>query len=200
MSKHTPTSRFAITGRFARFAIEDGFKIKGFYLAVSGEEVYIKLPKRLRYYCADLLVPGALLQVRGKKKVDLKRDRVKLKAEDILSAIATPGHANGHWSQAIEPARSREDAEDVAKPQCIRVCQKSSCCKRGGAAVWQALERGIAEAGLGDRVKLKATSCMGKCKAGPNLIMPGKMRYSHVKAQSVSDLLEEHFTSPAPRA
>ena len=42
--------------------------------------------------------------------------------------------------------------------------------------------------------KLKATGCMDKCKAGPNLLMPGKMRYSRVNPQSIPGLMAEHFT------
>ena len=215
MSKSVQKSRFAIAGRFVRFAVEDGFKIKGFYLTAAGVgEVYIKVPKRLRYYCADLLVPGAFLQVRGQKKVDLKRERFKLKAEEILSATAVYERASGQQlatgnlnfdaeaaiaiaSTTVTPTATPPTATPQSKPQCIRICQKSSCRKRGGAALWQALEAGLKEAGLSDRVTLKATGCMGKCKAGPNLIMPGKMRYGRIPVEAVPGLLEEHFTSPS---
>lgn len=216
-------SRFSLAGRFARFAIEDGFKIKGFYLEVAGEELLIKVPKRLRYYCADLLVPGSTLQVSGKQKVNLKSDRTKYKAEDIIP-LATPivdvpttgaaalvddgvelAAANSHsgnfaqvtalGDRTVVQLRPAQEKRHSGKPACIRVCQKSSCRKRGGDAVWSALETAIDEQGLGDRVKLRATGCIDKCKAGPNVIMPGKMRYSRVKAKSIPGLLEEHFTT-----
>ena len=226
-------SRFSVAGRFTRFAIEDGFKIKGFYLDVAGEELPIKVPKRLRYYCADLLVPGATLQVSGKQTVYLKSDRTKYKAEDIiplptpLADVPTVSSAtlvhddvavrdaavcdaaelvavNGHLRSSAQVAAlgdrtavqvPQKEKRHVGKPACIRVCQKSSCRKRGGDAVWSALEAAIDEQGLGDRVKLKATGCIDKCKAGPNVIMPGKMRYGRVKAKSIAGLLEEHITA-----
>ncbi|MEO0355468.1 MAG: (2Fe-2S) ferredoxin domain-containing protein [Cyanobacteria bacterium P01_A01_bin.3] len=222
-------TRFSVAGRFTRFAIEDGFKIKGFYLNVAGEELLIKVPKRLRYYCADLLIPGATLQVSGKQTVNLKNDRAKYKAEDILP-LATPmsglstassaavlsddlttgeiakrSTANSHSSDldsaAILDARAAVQPHPAQhryhqnQPACIRVCRKSSCRKRGGDAVWAALETAIQDQNLGDRVKLKATGCMDKCKTGPNLVMPGKMRYCKVKAKSIPGLLEEHITS-----
>ncbi|MGK7913349.1 MAG: (2Fe-2S) ferredoxin domain-containing protein [Synechococcus sp.] len=223
-------TRFSVTGRFTRFAIEDGFKIKGFYFDVAGEEILIKAPKRLRYYCADLLMPGATLQISGKKTIYRDSDRTQYKAEDIIP-LATPmadaatvgsavlvtddravgdlaglATANGHAVGSAQAAEALGDLASVQihpvqekpssrKPACIRVCQKSSCRKRGGDAVWSALETAIDEQELGDRVKLKAMGCIDKCKAGPNVIMPGKMRYSRVKAKSVPGLLEEHFTA-----
>ena len=196
-------SRFAFAGRFVRFAIEDGYKIKGFYFEVAGEELLIKLPKRLRFYCADLLMPGAMLQIVGKKKVKRKEDRVKYTAEEIIAIASLPkSDTLVKVGQSVQvPVSSeliaRKNNSTKSKPACIRVCQKSSCFKRGGNAVWAALEREIAARNLGDRVKLKGTGCMDKCKSGPNIIMPGKMRYSRIDAKAIPGLMEEHFTPVA---
>lgn len=195
MSKYKLKSRFLLTGHFVRFVIKDDWKIKGFYLAVAGEEIYLKLSKRLRYYCTKLLVPGVKLQVIGQKRSNRKRDRVKLKAEAVWLEVNPQDRWNGHLRETITvlpPGKSQ--VEPPAKPKCILICQKSSCRRRGGNAVWQALEQGIADAGLGDRVKLKGTGCINKCQAGPNIIMPDKIRYSRVKIESIPCLLAEYFT------
>ncbi|OBQ32475.1 MAG: (Fe-S)-binding protein, partial [Anabaena sp. CRKS33] len=42
-------------------------------------------------------------------------------------------------------------------------------------------------------VAIKGTGCMKNCKAGPNLVMPDKTRYSKVKAEQVPALINKHF-------
>ena len=200
MGHSSMKSRFALAGRFVRFAIEDGYKIKGFYFEVAGEVLLIKLPKRLRFYCADLLMPGAMLQIVGQKKVKRKEERVKYTAEEIIAIASVPRSDTrlqvGHSVKvpvSSEIVSQKKDG-DRSKPACIKLCQKKSCCKRGGDAVWAALEREITDRDLGDRVVLKGTGCMDKCKAGPNIIMPGKMRYSRIDAKAIPGIMEEHFT------
>ena len=34
---------------------------------------------------------------------------------------------------------------------------------------------------------------MKQCKAGPNLIMPDKTRYTKIQAEQVSTLMDKHF-------
>ncbi|MGK7906634.1 MAG: hypothetical protein AB4040_05315 [Synechococcus sp.] len=131
-------SKFALAGRFVRFAIEDGYKIKGFYFESSGEEILIKLPKRLRFYCADLLIPGAMLQVIGTKKEKHKENRVKYTAEDIVSFASLEQQDYRSINALPLPMTASSERTDrnknhvSPKAELIRVCQKSSCCKRGG--------------------------------------------------------------------
>ncbi len=79
------------------------------------------------------------------------------------------------------------------KPQTILVCQKSDCCKRGGNALVRTLRSELAERGLTEQVKICGTGCMKRCKAGPNLVMPDKTRYTRIQASEVSNLLDQHF-------
>ena len=187
-------TRFAVTGTFVNFAIEDGYKIEGFYLNVAGEQLMLKVSKRMRYYCSDLLVPGQQLHVLGKKKVNPKKERIKLKVEEILPATSdivlksTP-------IEVLAPS----ELPEKGKPLCIRICQKSSCRKRGAMELWNELEAEIANRELGDRVRLQATGCMSKCKSAPNIVMPGKMRYEKVKARSIPEIMSEHFTEVPER-
>lgn len=59
-----------------------------------------------------------------------------------------------------------------------------------------ALKTEIGDRGLTDEVAIKPTGCMKRCKAGPNLVMPDKTRYSQIHAQAVPDLLDKHFPTP----
>jgi (2Fe-2S) ferredoxin len=65
--------------------------------------------------------------------------------------------------------------------------------KRGGKALCQALQSELRDSGLEDSVTIKGTGCMKNCKAGPNLIMPDKTRYSKIQASQVPALIDKHF-------
>ena len=58
----------------------------------------------------------------------------------------------------------------------------------------QALQQGVEERGLGDRVRIKATGCLKKCGQGPNMIV-GTTRYCHVQAENIPQILEKHFST-----
>ena len=48
----------------------------------------------------------------------------------------------------------------------VTVCIGSSCHLKGSRQVVEALQHKIAEHGLGDRVELRGTFCMGQCQKG----------------------------------
>jgi (2Fe-2S) ferredoxin len=37
---------------------------------------------------------------------------------------------------------------------------------------------------------------MKRCKAGPNLVMPDKTRYTKIRAEAIPALIEQHFEPP----
>ena len=65
--------------------------------------------------------------------------------------------------------------------------------KRGGDGVCRALESALSDRSLSNEVTIKGTGCMKNCKAGPNLVMPDKTRYSRIQASQVSALIDKHF-------
>ena len=176
-------TEFCFEGRFLDFVIKDGYKLKGLLLWTSEGECYIKLAKHLRS-AFDLRLPkGTWLQVVGTKQYNAKKDQVTLVAERVMAASADMGTVT-----AQNLAKTKPD-----KVQTILVCQKSDCMKRGGKALCQALESELTNHGLENSVAIKGTGCMKNCKAGPNLVMPDKTRYSKVKAEQVADLIDKHF-------
>ncbi len=92
------------------------------------------------------------------------------------------------------PPETRFVAAPEVSSATILVCQKSDCRKRGGAQVCQALEQHLRDRGLENQVTIKATGCMKRCKAGPNMIiMPDKTRYSHIEPSEIPQMIDEHF-------
>lgn len=189
--KHKQVSAFHLEGRFLGFALEDGYKIKWLNLRTADGEHCIKLSKEARASVGRVLMPGDWVQVTGEKVVDLDTNEIKFKADRIATSGVT--------SLAPAPAL----ATPAAKPATIVMCQKSDCMKRGGKAVCQALAATLSDRGLTDQVTVKGTGCMKQCKAGPNLVMPNKQRYSRITAKEIPALIDKHFpaepaTAPIP--
>ncbi|RCJ24247.1 (Fe-S)-binding protein [Nostoc sp. ATCC 43529] len=186
-------SEFCLEGRFIDFVIKDGYKLKGLLLGTHEGECYVKLAKHLRAAFDLRLARGTWLQVVGYKKHDIKKDKVTFKAERVMAArsevarvqtIAAPQEPPSIDNAKVKPAKTKAT---------ILVCQKSDCMKRGGKAVCQALEAALSDRGLEDQVTIKGTGCMKNCKAGPNLVMPDKTRYSQIQAPQVLALMNKHF-------
>lgn len=201
-SHKTEVSEFCLEGTFRHLVIKDRYKLKGLVLATDEGEVYVKLAKRLRIAFDWRLAVGTRLQVRGTKKHHLKSGEIKLKAEFVRSASSqtqtngtTQGAKTSTSSLVSLPASASKPSKENKKTT-ILVCQKSDCMKRGGKTLCKALATAISDRGLEEQVTIKGTGCMKKCKAGPNLVMPDKTRYSRIQAKEVSALMEKHFGSP----
>ncbi len=186
-------SEFCLEGRFLDFVIKDGYKLKGLLIATSEGEYYIKLAKHLRAAFDLRLPPGTWLQIVGEKKYDKETGEVKFKAQRVMAAGAQVERKEDLLPTPTEKPQEKPAKSAKAKRNNILVCQKSSCMKRGGKRLCQALAASISERGLEDQVTIKGTGCMKQCKAGPNLIMPDKTRYTKIQAEQVSTLMDKHF-------
>ncbi|WP_414586301.1 (2Fe-2S) ferredoxin domain-containing protein [Scytonema sp. PCC 10023] len=204
----TEVSEFCLEGKLLDFVIKDGYKLKGLLLQTADGECYVKLAKHLRA-TFDLRLPvGTWLQVVGEKKYDPKKGEVKLKAQQVMAAaveVKTHREKDAESENlpvssslpTLESSRVGASSSGNAKLKkaTILVCQKSDCMKRGGKEVCQALEAAVSARGLESEVTIKGTGCMKNCKAGPNLVMPDKTRYSRIKATQVSALMDKHFAA-----
>lgn len=178
--KRKEVSEFSLEGRFLDFVFE-GDKCKYLRMATSEGECWIKLGKQLRVNFELRLIPGDWLQVVGEKKLDLQTGKLKLKAERVIPA------ADIHTETAL--------LVKATAPKCktnILMCQKSDCMKRGGKAVCQAIDAALSAHGLEHEVAIVGTGCMKNCKAGPNLVMPDKTRYSRIQAAQIPALMNKH--------
>ncbi|AFZ14932.1 hypothetical protein Cri9333_4137 [Crinalium epipsammum PCC 9333] len=194
MSKHTEASTFTIEGRFLGFEIEDGYKLKRLRLGTAEGEQSIKLSKDLKTRLRWDLTSGAWLEITVEKKLDLKTGKLKIKASRITPVIPKNCETN---RPSVVDLNAKASAPAKTKAP-ILVCQKSDCMKRGGKAVCQALAESLRDRGLDDQVAIKGTGCMKQCKAGPNIVMPDKTRYTRIGAEEIPDIIDKHFpTQPA---
>ncbi len=182
---HKQISAFTLEGRFLGYVLEDGYKIKRLRLGTVTGEQSIKLTKQARASIGRILIPGDWIQVTGEQKLK-ESGEIRLKA---------------HAVQTISPRELKPEATVASKPKAsILVCQKSDCAKRGGKAICRALEQALDDRGLSEQVTIKPTGCMKNCKAGPNLVMPGKCRYSQIQPEEIPALVDRHFPSPEPES
>jgi (2Fe-2S) ferredoxin len=180
---------FWLRGQFIGFAAP-GAKLMR--LATPTGEFTVKLDKALRPSLNRTLRSGDWLEVSGYQKFDPDSHQLKLKAEQVLVQSPQPAAAlEAQTTLALLQSSGSAQASPRRKPE-ILVCQKSDCCKLGGNTLMRELQAELDERGLND-VKLRGTGCMKRCKAGPNLIMPDKSRYSRVKASDAAALLDQHF-------
>lgn len=187
-------TEFVLEGRFLGFAAKDSYKLKYLRLAANASEYFIKIPKELRLTLYRTLAAGDWVYVSGYQSFCPKKGTVKFKAYDIrpIAAPSMASESTGTAPIAVLPPVER----NTAKKTNILVCQKSDCCKRGGRALVAALQAELDDRGMSDQVAIKGTGCMKHCKAGPNLVMPDKTRYSRIQADDVSALLDKHFPAP----
>lgn len=198
MSKYeSHKSEFDMQGRFLGFAAKDSYKLKYLRLSVNTGEYFIKIPKESRLTLYRTLTPGDWIHVSGYQEFCPRKGTTKIKAYQITPTSPTEQMACKNVVPLVsKPATASTEATSAKKAN-ILVCQKSDCCKRGGRALVEALQTELDERGLADQVAIKPTGCMKQCKAGPNLIMPDKTRYSRIRSNDVPELLEKHFPVPA---
>lgn len=182
-------SEFMLQGQFISFAAKEGYKLKYLRLATPNGEQWIKLPKELRGDLYRSLVPGVWIQVYGYRKVCSKKGTTTLKAYQVSPVVS---EINPVPFTTAEPA-----SPPAAKTECILVCQKSDCCKRGAKALVAALQTELDDRGLADQVKIKPTGCMKRCKAGPHVVMPDKTRYCQIQAKEIPAIVDKHFADTA---
>ena len=174
--------QFQLEGNFVGFLGKPG-KIKYLRLAVGDREIEIKLSKHLRHAVSELK-PGDGIEVWGEKELKGSLRELKLKASgfNLISCHYKPN------STCTSPSSSCQ------KKGKILLCQKSGCVKRGGKKMYDALQEGLCNLGLEDRVSIQVTSCQKRCKRAPNMVfLPAKAKYSQIAPGEISSLLEKHY-------
>ena len=77
----------------------------------------------------------------------------------------------------------------------ITVCIGSSCHIKGSRQVVESLQYLIAEAGLGDKVELGGTFCMGRCQQGVCVTVDGE--FHSVTPDTVKEFFEKEVRARA---
>ncbi|MFO7895465.1 MAG: (2Fe-2S) ferredoxin domain-containing protein [Candidatus Cloacimonadales bacterium] len=76
----------------------------------------------------------------------------------------------------------------------LSICLGSSCYPRGNKANLQKIKQFIEDNHLQERVNLKGSLCLKKCKEGPVLVIDGEI-FTKINEMSVIDLLQEKLRS-----
>ncbi|NEO85824.1 MAG: (2Fe-2S) ferredoxin domain-containing protein [Spirulina sp. SIO3F2] len=181
MSDRQDQANFQLTGQLIDIVWKNGHIPKYFKLMVQQQELWIKIPKPLRYELDPRLTVKSWVQITGTFKRDKKTGILKLKAETVELV-------NAEGCATLKPIKAN-------KVTTILVCQKSSCRKRGADHICERLEATVEQAGLLEQVKIKKTGCLKQCKHGPNLVfMPDKAKYSRVRSNEIAPLVQKHVT------
>lgn len=85
----------------------------------------------------------------------------------------------------------------------VFVCTNGPFCWFDGDtdALFDALKKGVAAAGLADKVRINRAGCLNACGHGPALVVyPEATWYGHVQVDDAEDLLRTHIIGGEPVA
>jgi hypothetical protein len=122
---------------------------------------------------AMTFVPGTWLSLgieQKRKGHEMKRKiqvlRVLAQPDQVMSQVLAEAQEAQQTEWWTEDRRAHSIDDRLVK---IRVCDKGSCRKRGAPDVYAALQEQVAIQGLGDRVTIERSGCLGECKRAPSL-------------------------------
>jgi (2Fe-2S) ferredoxin len=181
---------FSIQGQFLGFIPNPKHPFKYLRLAGPKGEVEIKLKKWVQLEVIQNFAIGDWIELTGEiSEKSLGSPVLKAHHAQAVSTVKPLPTAKLPFDASV---RSEQSPVSIK----ILVCSKSSCLKRGSTEICQVLESLIETQGLSDRVQLKKTGCIDRCKQGPNLIfMPAKSRHSNIQAGDIPQLLQAQLTS-----
>jgi NADH-quinone oxidoreductase subunit F len=77
---------------------------------------------------------------------------------------------------------------------CIQQCRGMGCTAAGGDKVTELFEEFIQKKGIGGKVNIVRTGCLGPCEMGPTVIVnPGDVLYVRVKPEDVKEIFDKHI-------
>lgn len=162
-------------------AVRHGARVKYLQLSTKTESYSIEVAQEKKRVLSKQLQPGCWLKVTGMRKCQPHRQRVEYIAYRIEMLV-----------QPVSERHTSSQEIAVTKPQVkVLFCQNSTCWKKGGKAACELLRSRLQAKGMADRVAIQTTGCMKQCKQVPNMvIMPGGARYSRVRPQQISTVIE----------
>ncbi|MGF1541672.1 MAG: (2Fe-2S) ferredoxin domain-containing protein [Pleurocapsa sp.] len=183
----TSTAReahYQIEGEFLGFLPDSDGKLKHIQVQVGERILPIKLAKELRETLGQKLIEGDRLLVSLSPISKAKAGQLKLKSDRVTIVNSQDQHLVLESS-----AKSKKNKQGK-----MLLCRKSSCAKRGGKRLYNALIETLNKLGLQDVVTIELTGCQKQCKKAPSLIlMPGKVKHAYVNPQELTSLVEAHY-------
>ncbi|MEB3343805.1 (2Fe-2S) ferredoxin domain-containing protein [Okeania sp.] len=211
MSKFKYLKKFSLEGKIQEVTIKDGYKLKYIHVETpAGNNYVVKVAKHLRRNFSSVLIPGLEVKITGEMAVCKKTGEEELKAfeiipdfqnlpllksgEDVFSPIRDLTLPKTKDIVSKSEKVTGDNTKFANKKAQILICKKSDCQKRGAEEICQALSQALFDKNLQEKVIIKKTGCLKKCKAGPNIIvMPSKAKYSRVSSAEIPGVIEKHF-------
>jgi (2Fe-2S) ferredoxin len=170
-------------------------------LATAHGERVVKVAKSLRLQIQDWQ-PGIEVNLLIQERIDRSTGERKIKVKQLL-AIPSVDAAHNRLGAEISPPKlsASSIASVVVAPTTIKVCQGSSCRRRGSERICQTMQAYFERHDLTDTVQIEMVKCLHQCKAAPHAIVvspdrsvsPGKTHYRQLQPTQVQVILAKHF-------
>ena len=189
-------AEFTATGELKDLTVKSDGRLKYILLTVEGKEDYwIEVSKDRSKKLGKQLQPGCKIEVKGILKRKIKKEKIDYKAYKIK--ILTPPPVVATLKTSVEPSTKKTDKTKKSKKKStarVLICQKSNCWKKGGKESYQKLQQELEKKGISEKIDVKLTGCLKKCKKAANMIvLPDKKHYVNVKAKQIPTMVEKHF-------
>ena len=201
MSKHQQKLIQPLTGEFLGWG-DNRIPHRYIKLATTNGQQVVKVAKSLRSQIQDWQ-PGVWLTLLGQQRVNLTTGETKIKVKQLL----TPPRVINSIDNSLNPLPPLETIEHqqlehrLIVPTQIRVCQGSSCRRKGSEGICTAMQTYFDRHDLTDRVEIKTVKCLHQCKTAPHAIFthpdggiqPEKTHYRQLQHYQVKAILMQHF-------
>lgn len=170
-------------------------------LATANGDRVIKVAKSLRPQIQDWQ-PGMEVNLLIQERLDRATGERKIKVKKLLTAPSLNAANNRIDAETSPPKLDGSSIASVSvAPTTIKVCQGSSCRRRGSENICQAMQAYLDRYELNDRVQIETVKCLHQCKAAPQAIvtspkaaiLPGKTHYRQIQPTQVQLILAKHF-------
>lgn len=200
MGKHKQKRVRSLTGKFLG-CVDDRSTPRYIKLATASGEQTVKVAKSLRSQIRNWQ-PGIRLNFLCQERIDLLTGKCKIKVKQLLTPPRLDSDSPESQPVLISVSSSAQElsSSTAITPTEIRVCQGSSCRRRGSAGICQAMQTYLDRHDLADRVEIKTVKCLHQCKAAPHAIFtssdagtPQKTHYRQLQHHQITAILTKHF-------
>jgi (2Fe-2S) ferredoxin len=205
MSKYQKNPIQPLTGEFVGWG--DG-RIPHRYikLATANGVQVLKVAKSLRSQLQDWQ-PGIWLTLLGQERVNPATGERKIKIKQALVIPRIKAIEHSPPALSLEPVEQLLVINDPPPPTQIRVCQGTSCRRRGSEDICQIMRTYLDRNELTEQVEIKSVKCLHQCKAAPHAIViqpngksPEKTHYRQLQPFQVEKIIDRHFsTNPSAK-
>jgi (2Fe-2S) ferredoxin len=203
MSKYQKSRIQPLIGEFVGWG-DDRIPHRYIKLATATGERVAKVAKSLRPQIQDWQ-PGIWVTLLGEERVNLATGETKIKVKQVLVIPRIQAIEHLPPALSLEPVEHLPVINDPPPPTQIRVCQGSSCRRRGSEGICQVMQTYLDRHDLTDRVKIEPVKCLHQCKAAPHAIViehssksPEKTHYRQIQPCQIEKIIDRHFAITPP--